>query len=108
MAPIPAGISAAPPVRSSWFWQIKMQPFEIRDRVFSLLRQMARETETRETLLILDDHYLGHRYRCGRYTADWLVEDARITISNDTGRVVRNFAVAELFQETQKIDRQAA
>ena len=58
----------------------------LRAEIIKALQNESRNTDVSERILVQDDHYIGHRFRCNGYQIDWLFNNDQIIARDPYGQ----------------------
>ena len=68
----------------------------------------AGDEKLRETMLIRNGNYCGHRYRLGDFQAIWFIEEDELKFSSSTNGTVRRMVASNALAEIGSHQRQKA
>ena len=77
---------------------------KIRDLVYSVFIELGAapaDDKPRETMLIRNGNYCGHRYRWGEFEAVWFIEEDELKFSSSSGGVICKMIVSEALAQRE-------
>ena len=82
----------------------KSLPEKIRVAARAVLCELgaAREEKLRETMLIREGNYCGHRYRMDGFEAVWFIEEDELKFSDQSGTVAKKLVASEAIERIER------
>ena len=62
-----------------------------RTEITNTMTSISGAHEVSEKILVMDDHYIGHRFRCNGMQVDWLSRENQIIARDDHGARIDDF-----------------
>lgn len=61
-----------------------------------------KDEKIRETMLIRNGNYCGHKFQMGPFQAVWFIEEDELKFSGEKGQTVRTMTVSTMLSETEQ------
>lgn len=83
---------------------------QIRDLAQAVLIELGatQDGQMRETMLIRNGNYCGHRYRLEEFEAVWFIEEDELKFSSQTLGTIRKLVASQALAERESRHRQRA